>query len=61
MNVTFVKLSALSTSDRSKVKGYWSPLWGPEFAKALTMDYMTSGNKKKVEASSNSETEKKKN
>lgn len=52
MNTIFVKLSALSDSDRSKVKGYWTPLWGPEFAKALTTDFMTSGNKKKVEASS---------
>lgn len=52
MNATFLKMSALSSEDRSKIKGYWSPLWGSEFAKALTMDYETSGNKKKVEASS---------
>lgn len=59
MNTIFVKLSALSSKDRTKVKGYWTPLWGSEFSQALTTDYMTSGNKKKVEASSDSGTQKK--
>jgi hypothetical protein len=59
MNVNFVKLSALSSKDRTKIKNYWTPLWGSEFSQALTTDYMTSGNKKKGETFSNSETEKK--
>lgn len=61
MNSIFVKVSALSPKDKSKLKGYWTPLWGTEFSKALTMDYETSGSKKTVKASSNDGTEKKKN
>jgi hypothetical protein len=47
----FYKVSELSGEDRTKLKKYWSELWGNEFAKALVTDYEPSGNVKKVKAS----------
>jgi len=46
----FKKVSELSGEDRSKLKTYWSELWGPEFAAALTTDFKPEGKKQKVEA-----------
>ncbi len=51
MKDNFYKISALSNEDRTKVKKYWSELWGNEFAKALTTDYEPSGDMIKVKAS----------
>jgi len=51
----FVKISELSKEDRSKLKGYWSELWGSEFANALVTDYEPDGNKIKLKANSNKE------
>ena len=47
----FYKISELDNKDRTKLKGYWSELWGNEFAKALVTDYEPSGDMKKVQAS----------
>jgi len=44
------KIAKLSQEDRTKVKGYWSPLWGKEFGTAMTTDYKPQGKTKKVEA-----------
>lgn len=54
MKDIFKKMAELTPEDRSKVKGYWTPLWGAEFSKALTEDYMTSGKKKEVKAGTSS-------
>jgi hypothetical protein len=47
-----VKISELSSEDRTKLKGYWSELWGKEFANALVTDFEPDGDKMKVKASS---------
>ena len=47
----FVKISELSGEDRGKLNGYWSELWGKEFANALTKDYKPEGKTKEVKAS----------
>lgn len=52
MNNYFVKTSALTGEDRTKLKSYWSELWGSEFANAVVKDYKPDGNKKSVEANS---------
>jgi hypothetical protein len=49
--IKFVKISELSSEDRTKLKGYWSELWGKEFANALVTDFETDGDKIKVKAS----------
>jgi len=36
---TFKKISELSASDRTKLKGYWEELWGSEYANALITDF----------------------
>ena len=59
MNTNFVKFSALSDKQKSKLRDYWAPLWGSEVSKALTTDFMTSGSTKKVEASSKGVSKKK--
>ena len=46
----FKKIAELKPEDRSKVKDYWTPLWGKEFAEALTKDYSAEGETKKVKA-----------
>ena len=46
----FKKVSELSGEDRTKLKSYWSELWGDEFATALTTDFKPEGKKQKVEA-----------
>lgn len=46
----FVKISELNPKDRSKLESYWTPLWGKEFAKALTTDYQVEGKTKEVKA-----------
>ena len=48
----YVKISALKPEDRSKLKGYWSELWGKEFAEALTTDFTPAGKEKEVAAKS---------
>jgi len=48
----FKKIAELTSEDRTKLKGYWSELWGPEFANDLVTDYKPEGNQKKVEAAS---------
>ena len=50
VNPVFMKLSELSGEDRTKVRQYWSELWGKEFAKALVTDYEPDGEKQSVEA-----------
>ena len=56
----FYKISELDNKDRTKLKGYWSELWGNEFAKALVTDYEPSGDMKKVKANKSSKMMKKK-
>jgi hypothetical protein len=52
MNMSnFVKISALTNEDRSKIKTYWTELFGPEFSAAMVEDYDVDGETKKVEAS----------
>ena len=46
----FKKVSELTGEDRTKLRTYWSELWGSEFAKALTTDFKPEGNQKQVEA-----------
>ena len=46
----FKKIAELSSTDRSKLKEYWTELWGSEFANALTKDYKPEGESKRVEA-----------
>jgi hypothetical protein len=48
----FKKIAELSGEDRTKLKGYWSELWGTEFASDLVKDYKPEGDQKKVEAAS---------
>ncbi len=48
----FRKISELSGEDTTKLKKYWSELWGSEFAKALTTNYEPSGDMIKVKAES---------
>jgi len=50
----FNKISALSSEDRTKLKEYWSDLWGSEFATALTTDFKSDAKKVDVKANSNS-------
>jgi len=47
----FIKISALSDKDRTKIKGYFKDLFGDEFANAMVEDYKADAKKKKVEAS----------
>lgn len=47
----FVKIAELSGEDRSKLKEFWTELWGKEFASALTFDHLPEGKKIDVEAS----------
>jgi len=46
----FKKISELSGEDTKKLESYWAPLWGAEFAKALTKNYKPDGDQKKVES-----------
>lgn len=46
----FQKISALTPKDRSKLKNYWSDLWGSEFSTALTTDFENEGNQVDVKA-----------
>lgn len=46
----FVKLSALTSPDRTKLKGYWKDLWGNEYADAAVEDYKPEGKTQKVKA-----------
>ena len=50
----FVKVSELSSEDRTKLRSYWKELWGSEFAKALVTDYEPDGEKVAVAAKKNS-------
>jgi hypothetical protein len=50
--MNFQKISALTSEDRTKLKNYWSDLWGKEFAKALTTDFETDGKTVDVKANS---------
>ena len=49
----FICLAALSEEDRELIFNYYKPLWGEEFAKDITKDFVNRGNRKKIEASSN--------
>lgn len=42
--------ATLSDADRAELFDYWSKLWGPEYARAETLDYIPRGTKKRVEA-----------
>ena len=46
----FVKIAELSGEDRTKLREYWSHLWGGEFASALVKDYKPEVKKVKVTA-----------
>ena len=46
----FKKIADLTPQDRTKVDTYWTPLFGAEFAKAMTTDFTPEGKKKKVKA-----------
>jgi hypothetical protein len=46
----FKKISELDQSSRSKVKEYFSELYGNEYANAMVQDYKPEGEKKKVVA-----------
>jgi len=46
----FKKIADLTNEDRTKVKGYFTPLWGAEFSDAITTDFTPEGKKKKVKA-----------
>lgn len=35
----FVKIAELDEQSRKKLKDFWSPLWGKEYAEAITKDY----------------------
>lgn len=52
----FVKVSALSSEDKSKLKEYWTELWGSDFSNALTVDYKPEGRSQEVKASSKKNT-----
>jgi hypothetical protein len=41
----FKKIAELSAQDRTKLKTYWTELWGKEFADALTTDYKPAATK----------------
>ena len=51
----FKKVSELSGKDRAKVKDFWTPLFGAEYAKATTTDFKPQGETKEAK----SKTEKK--
>jgi hypothetical protein len=51
---TFKKISELSAENTKKLEKYWAPLWGTEFAKALTKNYKPDGDHKKVDAKTKS-------
>ena len=42
----FVKVSKLSSEDRTKIKDYFEELWGKEFAQQLTVDFTPDKSKK---------------
>lgn len=44
-----VKIAALQGKDRSKVKKYWAPLWGPKYSTLITTDFKNEGKSKPVE------------
>ncbi len=46
----FKKISELAGEDRTKLKAYWTELYGAEFANAMVTDYKPEGKTKKVEA-----------
>ncbi|HUU89036.1 MAG TPA: hypothetical protein VMX17_14975 [Candidatus Glassbacteria bacterium] len=46
----FTKVSELAGEDRTKLKGYWKDLFGPEYANAMVTDFKPDGKEKKVEA-----------
>lgn len=46
----YVKVAALDKENRSKVKNYYAPLWGPELASALVYDWKPEGKQLKVKA-----------
>lgn len=48
MKPNFKKVAALDEKNKAKVKSYWEPLWGNEYAEAVTEDYKPSGKTKKV-------------
>ena len=50
----FKKVSELTGQDRTKLKDYWTELWGSEFAKALVTDFKPDGTAKNVEAKTKS-------
>lgn len=46
----FVKISELKPEDKSKLRSFWTPLYGSEYAAAMVEDYSTTGKKKEVKA-----------
>lgn len=56
--IKFQKISALSESDRKKVKDYWTDQWGSEYADALVTDFENTGSKKEVKANTENKIEK---
>lgn len=52
--MNFIKVSSLSSNDRSKLKSYWTQQWGAEFSTALVNDFKINAKTKSVEAVKNS-------
>lgn len=52
----FKKISELSSKDSSKLKTYWTELWGAEYASAIVENYTTDAKTKDVEAKGNKQT-----
>ena len=48
----FKKIAELSSKDRTKVKSYWTELYGSEYANSMVTDYEPQGEKKEVAAKS---------
>jgi len=48
----YKKVAELTGEDSTKVKGYFSELYGEEYAKAMVTNYKPDGEQKKVEAGS---------
>ena len=48
----FQKISAMEDKTKSELKDYWTPLYGSQYAEAMTEDKKNDGKAKKVEASS---------
>ena len=50
----FICLAALNDEDRSMLMDYWKNLWGDQYSRDIVTDYVNRGDKKKIEAGSNS-------